>query len=178
MQNLIWNSTRRLKSMIRLKSKHSLASIGVDIAEILPSSVCTETHLFLPPSPHSTQGHKYHSVDRVRTVEAAAHAQRAHLVRERVVQVVELEFVHPGPAAKDDCQDSIDPGSLAVETLREHVVPEVRMVDVREGRPAEGPSQATEEVDHEHHRPAMTVHEVPAHQVNPGPHTERYQHVE
>merc|ERR1719453_2129556 len=117
-------------------------------------------------------------VDGISAVEAAAHAQRSDLVRERVVQVVELELVHTGAAAKHNSQDSVDPAGLAINPLREQVVPEVGMIDVRESRPAERPSQAAEEVDDKHHRPAMAVHEGAAHKVNPRPQAERDEHVE
>merc|ERR1712196_456703 len=83
-----------------------------------------------------------------------------------------------GAATKHNCQDSVDPSGLTIDSLREQVVPEVGMVDVCESRPAEGPSQAADEVDHEHHRPAMAVHEVAAHDVDIGPQTERYEHME
>ena len=111
-------------------------------------------------------------MDSVSAVEAAAHTERPDLVRERVVQVVELELVHPGPAAEHDRQDGVDPAGLPIDALRKQVVPEVRVVDVSESRPAEGPSQAAEEVDDEHHGPAVTIHEEAAHEVDRGPQTE------
>ena len=44
-------------------------------------------------------------------------------------------------------------------TVREHLVPEQRVIDVREARPAKSPSQAAKEVHHKNQGPTVAVHE-------------------
>ena len=89
----------------------------------------------------------------------SAAAQHRDLVRECVVQVVELELIRARRAAEDDAADGVPEGTHAVNAVREHLVPEQRVIDVREARPAKSPSQAAKEVHHKNQGPTVAVHE-------------------
>ena len=70
-----------------------------------------------------------------------------------------LELIRARRAAEDDAADGVPGGAHAVNAIREHLVPEQRVIDVREARPAKSPSQAAPEIHHENHGPSVAVKE-------------------